>query len=143
MVPRTDLPWAIYSRSAIETARHLIEQAGSVDDAHKAVTAAAADMKRPHGRPPASDVHWLLIADAIRRHEACTDNSALKQVADLQLDKKRRDFKKKKDAIVRRLRDKLEGGTLAEFARRYDVVADKVHDPERGVTFVFLDKEGK
>jgi hypothetical protein len=38
MVQRTDLPWAIYSRNAAETARYLIQQAGGVDEAHKAVT---------------------------------------------------------------------------------------------------------
>jgi hypothetical protein len=146
---RSDLPWSIYSRSPLETARHLIGQAGGVDEAHKAVTAAAADMKRPHGKPLISaDTYLLLIADAIRRDEGCTDNAALKKVADLHL-KRVRGFKKRKDTIVRRLRDKLKGGTLAEFAQRSKFVADRANpDPNapvalQGPRFVFRVREGE
>jgi len=148
MTQRTDLPWAIYSRSAVETARHLINQAGGVNEAHRAVKAAAVAMKRKPGKPPVpNDQLLLLMADAIRRDEGCLDNMALKKVSDLALDlqpdkaalkkakpglqreRMQRDLKRKLDATVRRLRGKLEGGTLAEFAQRYDVVADRA-DPD-------------
>jgi hypothetical protein len=165
MTQRTDLPWSIYSRSAVETAQHLINQAGGVKKAHRAVKAAAAAMKQKPGKPPTpNDQLLLLMADAIRRDDGCLDNTALKKVADMQLDKSAlekvkpglqrermlRNFEGKKDATVRRLRNKLEGGTLEAFAQRYDIVADRVDrddsDPALGVPgvrFVFRAREGK
>jgi hypothetical protein len=100
------------SGSPTETARYLIQHAGSVQAAHSAIARAVKEGKQERGRPSHDDKSALLIADAIRRADSCSDNAALRHVAAL--------FVRGEDnaaAMVRRLRRKLEGMSLAEYAR--------------------------
>jgi hypothetical protein len=98
----------MYSGDPTETARYLIQHAGGVQAAHDCVTR---ELKQRQGRPTHNDTNALLIASAIRRHDRCKDNAALWAVANLFL-RKHADAA----AMVRRLRRKLNGRSLAEFA---------------------------
>ncbi len=111
------LVWLIESVSATQTAGHLIEQAGGVGAAHAAVTRAAKLRKKASSRPAIVDTHWLLIAEAIQRRDACTDNAAFTKVAALCFKDEAVDERR---AMVRRLRSRLAGRTLAATAASLD-----------------------
>jgi hypothetical protein len=98
------------SRSPTETARYLIQHAGGVGAAHDAVTATAKEMKRPRGQPERRDGALLFVAVAIQRRDECSTGKALEQAARLALDES------KVESTVRRLRAKLGGRSLEEFA---------------------------
>lgn len=105
------LPWVMVSDDATKTARFLIDHAGGVQAAHDAVSRAAKELRRKQGRPAANDLHWLLIADAIRRHDGCSDTKALELAAHLASDDVGA------ATMVRRLRRKLSCKSLADFAQ--------------------------
>ena len=107
------LLWIIESASATETAAHLIKQAGGVGAAHAAVARAAKAQKKAPSRPRIADQHWILVADAIQRRDSCTDNAALTRTAALCFKAEAVDARA---AMVRRLRGRLAGGSLATAA---------------------------
>jgi hypothetical protein len=105
------IPWVILSEDATDTARFLIQHAGGVQAAHDAITRAAKlQRKHDHGRRPIADMHWLLIADGIRKRERCSDSAAIKRVADLCFKDSAED---EKNRLTRRLHRKLSGKSLA------------------------------
>lgn len=119
----TKLPWSIYAADATEAARYLIAQAGGVGAAKDAVSRAAKAMKKPRGRPPQNDTHLLLIARAVEKDSGCSRSSALMQAAQL--------FVRDQDAaksIARRLLNKLDGKSLASFARHQPLEATRRTD---------------
>jgi|SRR6202035_307478 len=111
------LVWIIESASATDTAAHLIKQAGGIGAAHAAVTRAAKRAKKDSSRPRIIDGHWLLIADSIQRRDKCSDNAALTKVAALCF---KADAVDERAGMVRRLRSRLAGGTLAATAAALD-----------------------
>ena len=123
------LPWVIVSESATETARYLIQQAGGVQAARDAVTRAAGQQKRKHGAPTKPDEHWLLFAEAFQRQENCSDEAALRQIAEIVCGR----GTAKSRAMLRRLRRKLNRKPLAVVARGlpgYGLVGFKKEDKE-------------
>ncbi len=111
------LVWIIESVSATDTAVHLIKQAGGVGAAHAAVTRAAKRSKKDGNRPRIVDGHWLLIAESIQRRDKCSDNAALTKVAALCF---KADAVDDRAGMVRRLRSRLAGGSLAATAAALD-----------------------
>jgi hypothetical protein len=103
-------PWVIISESATETARFLISQAGGVQAAHDAVSRAASAQPKKEPGGAIVDTHWLRLAAKLQT-KGISDSAALRAVAD-------RCFKEhaevEKQSMIRRLRRKLNGRTIAE-----------------------------
>jgi hypothetical protein len=105
-------PWVLESYSAAETARLLIMQAGSAQAARDAITKANREQVATRTKWATEAAHDLLLADAIRRSDKCSDDAALKRLAAI-----RARTEAAADAMVRRLRRRLSGKTLSQFAR--------------------------
>jgi hypothetical protein len=102
----------IVANDATDVARKLIAMCGgNVQAAHDAISRAARAQKRTRGKPNVDDTGWILAAIALRRRDGCSDNEALKRVAGLVRNAD------KVEAMTRRMRNKLAGGTLEDFAQ--------------------------
>lgn len=65
-----------------EIAAFLIERChGNVQAARDAITRVNKARKKERGRPLHGDIYSLLIADAIQRHDKCSQGQALRQAA--------------------------------------------------------------
>jgi hypothetical protein len=108
----------IVANDATDVARKLIAMCGgNVQAAHDAITRAARGQKRTRGKPNVDDTGWILAAIALRRRDGCSDNEALKRVADLKRVAGLVRNADKVEAMTRRMRNKLAGGTLEDFAQ--------------------------
>jgi hypothetical protein len=108
----------ILANDVADVARKLIAMCGgNVQAAHDAITRAASGQKRTRGKPKVDDTGWILAAIAIRRRDGCSDNEALKRVADLRRVAAMVPNADNVEAMTRRMRDKLAGGTLEDFAQ--------------------------
>ena len=77
------LPWYIGRvANPVELAGHLLNMAGGVTEARRAIRAAAAQRKGKLGRPPegVNDVWYVLWADALRRRRRLSGSEALGMV---------------------------------------------------------------
>jgi hypothetical protein len=116
------LPIVIYASDTVDAARQLIVVAGSPKAARSLITEAAkrtGKKKKARGAPVKEDTHWLLIADAIQRHDLCSRREALKQAAHLGATEKDL-WPNRLDRFQHKLKA-LKCKTLAEFAARQDV----------------------
>jgi hypothetical protein len=115
--------------NAADVAKHLIGMCGgNVQAAHDAITRAAGEKKRPRGKPKMSDTPGILVAAYIRRHAPISgrsDDEALKTAAILMFGKG------EAKSAKRRMRDKLAGRTLEEFAQSPEVQASSGMDNAR------------
>jgi len=108
----------IVANNAIDVARKLIAMCGgNVQAAHDAITRAARGQKRTRGKPKVDDTGWILVAIALCRRDGCSDDKALKMVAGLRRVAGLVRNADKAEAMIRRMRNKLAGGTLEDFAQ--------------------------